>query len=215
MTLEKDVKETKSMLDGMVIKTDLKANRLEKEKKIRQLLEQAKIKDHARDWGTAQDLINQARKLGADDSLFFADSIAKFRQKQYDQAIEAIDMALLLDSQNEQYFLQRGRTKMEMGRYNDAIEDFDLAIKYKLRYWEAYYNKGLCYEKLNDTGQAYDAYHSIWYNGGEYSDTEQRMAMLNRKNKENQDKMAEYIHNNSFEGKLENAFRKIFRRKKK
>nr|WP_284525181.1 tetratricopeptide repeat protein [Orientia tsutsugamushi] len=37
---------------------------------------------------------------------------------------------------------------LELNKYQEAIENFDLAIKYKPNYAEAYFNKGFCLGNL-------------------------------------------------------------------
>ncbi|WP_371220700.1 tetratricopeptide repeat protein [Orientia tsutsugamushi] len=41
-----------------------------------------------------------------------------------------------------------GISFLKLNKYQEAIENFDLAIKYKPNYSEAYINKGFCLGKL-------------------------------------------------------------------
>ncbi|WP_342638628.1 tetratricopeptide repeat protein [Orientia tsutsugamushi] len=41
-----------------------------------------------------------------------------------------------------------GISFLELNKYQEAMKNFDLAIKYKLNYAEAYYNKGNCLAEL-------------------------------------------------------------------
>ena len=51
-------------------------------------------------------------------------------------------------------YYRRGHAKIELGRYDAAITDFDTAIELKPDYVEAYYNRGILKYVLNRTWEA-------------------------------------------------------------
>jgi len=58
-------------------------------------------------------------------------------------------------------YYHRGLTCQEMNRHQEAILDFDQAIKLDSKYWPAYLERGRVYQKLGDYRQAIDNYNVV------------------------------------------------------
>jgi tetratricopeptide (TPR) repeat protein len=54
-----------------------------------------------------------------------------------------------------------GELYMSTGRYSEAVNEFQLAVKGYSMYDEAYYNLGLAYLKLNDNVNACEAFRKV------------------------------------------------------
>ncbi|KJV76999.1 tetratricopeptide repeat family protein [Orientia tsutsugamushi str. UT76] len=58
-----------------------------------------------------------------------------------------------------------GISFLELNKYQEAIENFDLTIKYNSNCAEAYYNKGICLLELGQYQEAIESYNlAIKYN---------------------------------------------------
>ncbi len=59
------------------------------------------------------------------------------------------DRSISAETQNPklaEYYYYRGNVSYHMDKYDDAIMDFDLAIKLRRNYADAYYNRGLAFD---------------------------------------------------------------------
>jgi tetratricopeptide (TPR) repeat protein len=75
-------------------------------------------------------------------------------KKDYAGTIADCMMELANNPQNAQAFILRGRAQKALGNFNDAISDFDEAIKLDPRFLMAYLYRGEAKDKINHT---YDA----------------------------------------------------------
>ena len=53
-----------------------------------------------------------------------------------------------------EYYYYRGRISYHMDKYDDAITDYDLAIRMRRNYADAYYNRGLAFDSKGLLQQA-------------------------------------------------------------
>ena len=72
--------------------------------------------------------------------------IAYREKREYDRAIEDLNKAIELGSNNAIDYNTRGTVYGEKGEYDRAIEDFDTAIELKPDFAKAYSNRGLAYQ---------------------------------------------------------------------
>ncbi len=75
-----------------------------------------------------------------------------------DLALEDAKWATLKDKNNPEYLDTRGCIYYEMGQYNEAIKDFDAALKINDKYAHAYYYRGKCYEAVGKKSDAQSDY---------------------------------------------------------
>ncbi len=54
--------------------------------------------------------------------------------------------AEILNPEMAQFYYYRGTVRYYMDRYDDAITDFDLAIRLRRNYADAYYNRGMAFD---------------------------------------------------------------------
>lgn len=84
-----------------------------------------------------------------------------------DSAIILCDIALSLDHQLSEAYTLKGTYYSEIGKSEQAIEDFDKAIQYNPNDWMAYYGRGILYSTV-DLVKAIDNFHkSASLNRGE------------------------------------------------
>lgn len=57
-------------------------------------------------------------------------------KKSYRSAINSLDKAISFNSSSSEYFLQRGISKYQLERYEEAKKDFDQAVRLEGNYWE-------------------------------------------------------------------------------
>jgi tetratricopeptide (TPR) repeat protein len=72
---------------------------------------------------------------------------------------KGVDRGMAIEVQNPkmaEYYLHRGTVYYYMDKYDDAITDYDLAIRLRRNYGDAYYNRGLAYGGKGLLRQALD-----------------------------------------------------------
>lgn len=69
--------------------------------------------------------------------------------------------AIALDPNNPQQYIELGGIYYQLGQYDDAIRQFQIAINQKQDYANAYYNLGHAYEAKKDTKNALAAYQVV------------------------------------------------------
>lgn len=74
-------------------------------------------------------------------------------------AIEAWTQALSIDTTNTHAYYDRGITKAEMGDYTGAIEDLDQVIRLNPKYFNAYRQREIIYQKLLTNNQELKTVH--------------------------------------------------------
>lgn len=83
--------------------------------------------------------------------------IAHRRNSEPRRAIEDFDKALALkptDPWND--YVNRGNAWSDLGEYENALSDYELAFQVKPDYNEAYYNRGIVFERQNQLKKAKD-----------------------------------------------------------
>lgn len=78
--------------------------------------------------------------------------------REYDDAVVACSVALLLDPDSADAHLTRGIAYGEKGRYDKALEDFTRAIEINPKAALAYYNRGLYRQRSGDYAKAVEDY---------------------------------------------------------
>lgn len=95
---------------------------------------------------------------GSDDNLaaraWFSVGFLLRQQKNYEEAINAFNQALRLNSTLPEAYNNRGNAKAKLGRYDVAIKDYDKALFLKPNYVIAYYNRGTAKRKLKQYAAA-------------------------------------------------------------
>lgn len=79
---------------------------------------------------------------------------AALQSKQYQRALDDIAKAIELAPDELLYRVEQGATNLRVGRYNEAIADFDRIIRQEPDYGEAYRLRGICYTQLKQVSQA-------------------------------------------------------------
>ncbi len=79
----------------------------------------------------------------------------RYDEADYEKAIEYISRQLEF-RKNCYYYVERGRIQMGAGRIQEAIEDFEEALKLQKDDWAAYNNMGCCYKYLGQCEKGID-----------------------------------------------------------
>lgn len=81
-------------------------------------------------------------------------AIATPAQARGDRDDDRALMAEILNPKMAEFYYYRGTVRFYMDKYDDAITDFDLAIRLRRNYADAYYNRGLAYDGKGRLRQA-------------------------------------------------------------
>lgn len=82
--------------------------------------------------------------------VFHDRGLEKLEAKNYTEAIKDFDLALQKDKNHAPSYCDKARALADMGKNDDAFKNFELAIKLKSDYTDAYYYRALLYHKLKD-----------------------------------------------------------------
>ncbi len=74
------------------------------------------------------------------------------------EALDLLDIALAISSNSYQIFFNRGNIYFDLGKYEQAINDFNLAISNNPVLYEAYNNIGKCYYEIKNFFSAEKSY---------------------------------------------------------
>lgn len=88
-------------------------------------------------------------------------SLINFGQNADQFAIATTQQAIVLDSANPQEYLALGGLYYQVGQYDNAIRQFQVAVNLKPDYPNAYYNLGHAYEAKNDYQNALANYQTV------------------------------------------------------
>ena len=80
------------------------------------------------------------------------------RYSKFEEAEETLTKAIKYDKNNFEAYYYRGCAKVNEKRYQDAIADFEKAVKIKPDYADAYFNMGRSYYLLNNEEKACECY---------------------------------------------------------
>lgn len=75
--------------------------------------------------------------------------------------ILTLQQAIALDANNPQQYIDLGGVYYQLGKYDDAIRQFQIAINLKQDYANAYYNLGHALEEKGEYAQALSAYNIV------------------------------------------------------
>lgn len=84
-----------------------------------------------------------------------------FSIEKYDDAMVAIEKAIILDKNNSLNYYVRGKIYYSLAKYSKAIEDFDQAIKLEPKKAEYYLNRGETYKLLKNYEKAISDYNNV------------------------------------------------------
>jgi tetratricopeptide (TPR) repeat protein len=82
--------------------------------------------------------------------VFHDRGVEKLEAKNYVEAIKDFDLALQKDKNHAPSYCDKARAEAEIGKKDEALKNFEQAIKLKSDYADAYYYRGLLYHKLKD-----------------------------------------------------------------
>ena len=108
----------------------------------------------------AQNLLKEEYRLEEEASDWFEQGASLFNSEQYGEAIKAFDKAIEIGpnvKRSDRFYGWRGSSYMELGQYENAIQDITSAIQLEptaIRYR----NRGSSYAKLDQHQNAVDDY---------------------------------------------------------
>ncbi len=76
-------------------------------------------------------------------------------------AIITLNQAIALDSSNPQQYIDLGGVYYQLGKFDEAIKNFETAVNLKKDYANAYYNLGHAYEEKGQYDQASEIYETV------------------------------------------------------
>jgi len=82
--------------------------------------------------------------------VFHDRGLEKLEAKNYLEAIKDFDLALQKDKNHAPSYCDKARAEAELGKKDEALKNFEQAIKLKSDYVDAYYYRALLYHKLKD-----------------------------------------------------------------
>ncbi|OSO89634.1 hypothetical protein B7O87_10735 [Cylindrospermopsis raciborskii CENA303] len=101
---------------------------------------------------------NQAIKLKPrDTSLYSQKFYILISLTMYQQAVEVMDQAILLNP-HQDFYINRGFARRELGDYKEAIDDYTQAIRVSPEFASAYYERANVRRELRDYKGAVDDY---------------------------------------------------------
>lgn len=100
--------------------------------------------------------INSNSQSAAD---YFRQGKINYNNARYEQAIEQYNQAILLDSTDANYFLQRGFCKGLLKDYQGAIADYSSAIRLNPSDQFAYVSRGSAKSKIGNFSEAIDDFN--------------------------------------------------------
>ena len=93
---------------------------------------------------------------------------AKYKLEQYEEAIEDLDVSILLNSRYAYSYYIRGKAKAELQQYKAAIEDYNMAIEIISHSGEFYYSRGDAKANLGQNNAAIKDYvNACLYRGNQ------------------------------------------------
>ncbi|HSX08586.1 MAG TPA: tetratricopeptide repeat protein [Candidatus Saccharimonadales bacterium] len=88
-------------------------------------------------------------------------SLIGFGQNADQFTILTANQAIALDPNNPQQYIDLGGVYYQLGKYEDAIREFQIALNLKPNYANAYYNLGHAYQQINQFPQAMEEYRVV------------------------------------------------------
>ena len=90
---------------------------------------------------------------------YFTYALSLIEKKDYTHAIACLDIALMYDSQNQIAYSERGYVHRTLGNFQEALTDYNTAIRINPQYANAYAGRGFVYYYLNDHRKALHDWH--------------------------------------------------------
>jgi tetratricopeptide (TPR) repeat protein len=122
-----------------------------------QMLQELKMQESMKNSGIQPDttISTEQQKLNALEKSSFEN----YQQKKFDKAIIELKELIKINPERAQgYYNNIGMCYMDQNKYNEAAENFILAIKADPKFSTGYNNLGQCYEKLGDKQKAAENY---------------------------------------------------------
>jgi len=99
-------------------------------KSLKQKKEEGNIAFKSSNWNKAHELYSQALQIdtcnkATNAKLYFNRATVAAKQKKFDESVADCDQAIKLDDKYLKAFLRRGRSYMELEKYEDAVRDFE------------------------------------------------------------------------------------------
>jgi tetratricopeptide (TPR) repeat protein len=91
-------------------------------------------------------------------SVFELANILKYEKRDYEEAINYYDRAIKIQSQNAEFYLERGECFDSLRRYEYALSDYGHGIALAPEKWQLYNRRGELYIKLNKWAEACNDY---------------------------------------------------------
>jgi tetratricopeptide (TPR) repeat protein len=88
-------------------------------------------------------------------------SLIGFGQNADQFTVLTLNQAIALDPNNPQQYIDLGGVDYQLGKYDDAIREFQIAINLKQDYANAYYNLGHAYQQKGDYQDAMTNYQEV------------------------------------------------------
>ncbi|MBA3724054.1 MAG: tetratricopeptide repeat protein [Candidatus Levybacteria bacterium] len=88
-------------------------------------------------------------------------SLIGFGQNADQFTVLTLNQAIALDTNNPQQYIDLGGVYYQLGQYDEAIRQFQIAINLKQDYANAYYNLGHALEEKGEYAQALSAYNAV------------------------------------------------------
>lgn len=85
---------------------------------------------------------------------YFKKANEYFDNDDFKKAIPYCDSTIIVNPEHQEAYAFRGVCKYNLKKYNEAIEDFNLALILVAGYAEVYYFRGFCYIETNQNDKA-------------------------------------------------------------
>ncbi|MBC7936943.1 MAG: tetratricopeptide repeat protein [Rhizobacter sp.] len=98
------------------------------------------------------------------------------------KAIAFFDQCLSLSYSFMEAYLEKALVLYDLGKYKDAVAALDKATTLQNNFDQGYFYKGRCYEKLNDTAKAIEAYQAAMMYDPGYVEAKEALEKITTKN---------------------------------
>lgn len=102
---------------------------------------------------------NETPLKGLKETIYL-ESLNLSNQQKYQEALENMEQLVEAHPENALYVRSRGRLCEKLGRDQYAFDDYNLALRLKPDYWQAYMNRGSYYAKRKKYSHAFNDFKS-------------------------------------------------------